>query len=313
MGQKVSPLSLRENLRYVIWGSNHNFVTDQLLREYILNYFYKKGILINDLSIKKDGTTLYLELDFLLSRSSTIYTRKFRRFFKKKTNIFKKFKKKNYKKYKKIFFINKSIKIKNIVLNSELNLKSLNEKTKQQKSIKNFLSLLCKLYKVNKVCFKAKRLETNLNFDLLNQIKKESNKIGLFRQIKHKQIQDLIILSSILLDTGKIKALTINSVLAKHFAWLPKKHHKHFFVFLRDFFKILYAIDKNKKNQLNGIKLLVSGRISGKTQASNFRSIVGRIFAQTVNVDVDYSIKTSYSKLGTFGWKIWIAKNNIIK
>ena len=54
----------------------------------------------------------------------------------------------------------------------------------------------------------------------------------------------------------------------------------------------------------------MSGKISGKTQASNFRSIVGSVFNQTISKNVDYAAQTSFNKLGTFGWKLWISKNN---
>ena len=68
-------------------------------------------------------------------------------------------------------------------------------------------------------------------------------------------------------------------------------------------------MDKQKNNHILGIKLLVSGKISGKTQASNFRSIVGSVFNQTIDKNVDYAAQTSFNKLGTFGWKLWISKN----
>jgi hypothetical protein len=178
----------------------------------------------------------------------------------------------------------------------------------EQKKLSEFLKLLCKLYNVGRVHFTAKRLEKGLNGKLLKNITKTAKSLGLFRSIKEKNIQDLIILSTLLLEQGNIRALTLNRVIAKYFTWLPKRQHKDFFVFIRDFFKLIYNMDKKNKNLLHGLKFVVSGRLLGKTRASKNSSIVGRIFTQTLSVNVDFSKLTSYSRLGTFGWKIWIAK-----
>jgi len=267
MGQKAAPLSLRPNFNYKIYGSKNQFSKYYLLREYIFNYFYHKGILINNLTLKLENNILYIDLNFIISRNSTLYTKKFRRGLKLKKNN-----KKNIK-------------------------------------FKSFLLTLGKLFNVKKIFLKSQRLETKLLRRTLINILTTTTKIGLIKQLKARSIKDLVILTALLLNTNKIYASTINFILTKHFAWIPKKQHKKFFNFLRDYFKIIYTIDQQQNKTLLGIKLLVSGRISGKAQASNFRSIVGNIFSQTLTAKIDYSAKTSFSKLGTFGWKLWFAKN----
>src|SRR3546814_12722490 len=107
----------------------------------------------------------------------------------------------------------------------------------------------------------------------------------------------LIIALTLLLQTPNTKSHLLTFILAKHFTWLPKKQHKRFFIFLRDLFKNVYELDKKHNNHILGIKLLVSGKISGKTQASNFRSIVGSVFNQTISKNVDYTAQTSSNKL----------------
>lgn len=271
MGQKAAPLSLRSNFNYPIFGITDHFSKHYLLREYFLNYFYQRGVLINNATFKIENNILYIDFNFIISRNSKLYTKRFRRGLKKRIKI-------NF----------------------------------QNQKFNKFLNTLGKLYNVKKIFLKSHRLETKISRQLLVTILINGNKIGLLKQLKSRSIKDLIIISSLLLHTGQINASTINLILAKHFAWIPKKQHKKFFIFLRDYFKLLYFIDQQKNKHIFGIKLLVSGRISGKSQASNFRSIVGSIFSQTITAKVDYSSKTSFSKLGTFGWKLWIAKTEKI-
>lgn len=270
MGQKTSPLSIRTNNNYAIWSNFENYAFHYKIRSYILNFLHKKGILVNDLAIKKDNDTLYINLNFFISKSSILYIKKFRKLIKKKTHVKK-------KKYNSLFY---------------------------------FLKTLTKIYNVKRICFKAKRLDIKINSQLTNNLLVKSQKLGLNRQLKNKYIKDLIIALTLLLQTPNTKSHLLTFILAKHFTWLPKKQHKRFFIFLRDLFKNVYELDKKHNNHILGIKLLVSGKISGKTQASNFRSIVGSVFNQTISKNVDYAAQTSFNKLGTFGWKLWISKNN---
>lgn len=269
MGQKTSPISLRQNLRSPVFGIK--FSETYLLRTIFINYFNKKGFLVNEIDTQRLENFLVINIEFIISRNSILYTRRFRRCLKTK-NILKQ------------------------------------KNNKKEKIFKNFLLLLSKIYSCNKIIFRAKRLDYSLNKNLYNKIKKESLKVGLSRFQKHKSIQDLLIIVALLINGINIKASLIGFVLAKHFSWLTKKQQKSFLVFLRNFFKTVYLIDNQEKKILNGIKLFVTGRISGKAQASTFNSLAGSIKIQTLSTNVDYALNTSFSKLGTFGWKIWISK-----
>jgi len=266
MGQKTSPLSIRNNNRYAIWSDFENYSLYYKTRKYILNFFNKKGLLVNDLTIRKDNSILYIDIDFIVSKASVLYIKKFRKLLKK------------------------------------------NNETKKN-TLNFFLQTLLKMYDVKKIYLKAKKLDVLINKQTLNLLLTKSHKLGISRQLKNNYIKDLIISLVLLLENKSTKAYLITQILAKHFTWIPKKQHKRFFIFLRDLFKTVYFIDKQKNNNLLGIKLIVSGKISGKTQASNFRSIVGSVFNQTITKNVDYSSQTSFNKLGTFEWKLWISKN----
>lgn len=267
MGQKTSPLSIRPNNRYLIWTDFSNYTLHYKIRNYILNFFYKKGLLVNELSIKKDNDVLYIDLSFIVSKSSNIYIKRFRKLIKKKK-----------------------------------------KRKKANNLLQNFLKTLSKIYNVKKIYFKTTRLDNKINIKLLNLLLIKGQKLGLNKQLRNIYIKDLLITLTLLLQDPTTKSNLITYILAKHFTWMPKRQHKRFFIFLRDLFKIVYNLDKQKNNNLLGIKLLVSGKISGKTQASNFRSIAGSVFNQTISKNIDYSSHTSFNKLGTFGWKLWITK-----
>src|SRR5690606_40972786 len=112
MGQKTSPLSIRTNNNYVIWSNFENYAFHYKIRSYILNFLHKKGILVNDLAIKKDNDTLYINLNFFISKSSILYIKKFRKLIKKKTHVEKK-KQNSFFYFLKTLNINYNIKKKN--------------------------------------------------------------------------------------------------------------------------------------------------------------------------------------------------------
>lgn len=271
MGQKISPLSLRDNFKYKIWGSINSVAKNVLLRKYLISFFHQKGVLINDLIIKTNDKALYINSTFIVSRGSSLYSKKFRQSLKNK-NL------NNRKKY----------------------------------LLKNFLTLIAKLYGVHYVYFKATRLDKKIDKKIALAIIANGNKIGLFRYLKIPAIKDLIVLSTILISGPTVNVSLINYVLAKQFTWLPKRQHKHYLSFLRNFFTALFMLDQKNNKKLFGIKMLVNGRISGKTQAHTFRFIVGSIFTQSVTKNVDFSQQTSFSRLGTFGWKMWLTRTAIL-
>lgn len=344
MGQKTSPLSVRDNYRYNIWGESlFSLIEEYKLREYIIYYFCKKGILVNTLTLKKEGNTVYIELDFIIARSSKVYSSRYRRIFRrkraKKTTKRTKRGRGKVKKLKvrlpkrrlrrlkrklrrRIKVIYRSKIIKNLLGHtaSKRYLQYLRrwrtlvgrkpKKLKRigQQGINQFLKLLCQLYKVGRVHFVAKRLERGFNLTVLTKLYKLAETMSFLQPKLDKDLHDLLLLATLLLNSGEIKAETINRVIRKYFTWLPKQKHKRFFGFIRDFFQQLYELDQTHNQVLLGIKFRISGRLQGKPRAKSFESIAGRISLQTLSVAVDYSQLTTYSRLGTFGCKLWIAK-----
>ena len=81
MGQTTRPIILRKNLTHPLWGKN--FISEYILREYIIQFFYRKGFLINELYLSIESNILYITFEFVVSRGSKIYTRRFRKNLKR--------------------------------------------------------------------------------------------------------------------------------------------------------------------------------------------------------------------------------------
>lgn len=273
MGNKVSPLIIRPTNTKTDWyNSTQQTSYFFLLKNYLFNFFYKKGLLINNFLIKKNDEILYINLDFFISKTSSVYTKKFR---------------KNLKRYKK------------------------KKKKNNKNNFKTFLIVLSKLYQVKKLYIKFTRIDIRLPYRLLNILLRKGNKIGLKKQLKKNiLLKDFVLLSTFLITNTqtKINIKLIALIIAKYFTWLPKRQQKRFLIFLRDYFKLIYRLDKLLNNKLEGIKFLVSGKIAGKTKASNFKASIGNLFIQTITKPVNFTKTTSYTKTGTYGWKLWVTE-----
>jgi ribosomal protein S3 len=85
---------------------------------------------------------------------------------------------------------------------------------------------------------------------------------------------------------------------------------------LRSLFKLLTNKNLNVKiNNLQiksilGIKFIIQGRLQGKPRASNNIILIGSVPTQAFQKNIDYSLNHIYTKLGAFGIKLWIHKNN---
>lgn len=329
MGQKTRPIILRQNINYPLWGKN--FISEYILREYIIQYFYRKGFLINELYLSIESNILYIDFEFVVSRSSKIYTRRFRKNLKRNLQR----KKKGYipRKFKRKFCLGKRIpfyypdyqfkyqnhyalvrlykKKKRIILRKNFgNSFFLAKKKTQRMSFYKFLKILATMFNVGRVFLRAKRLDHKINIRLYNHLLAvcDANDFGLKRRQKNKNIKDLLILSTFFLE-NRVKVHLILRTLAKHFKWVPKRQQKTFLTFVRDFFESLFQVDMEYRKYIHGIKFVVTGRINGKTEAGKFLSITGQMFSQTLKIDIDYDSRTTFSRLGTYGWKMWVAKN----
>lgn len=278
MGQKANPLILRNKIYPGIWSQK--IIDCQLLRGLLIDYFRKKGFYVNFLNIYLINNELLLNVSLLTSRKSVIFNRKFRRFLRKKRFIYSK---KNIgyfkKKYSHFSYL----------------------------GIHFFLNTVAKHYFIKNVFINFRRLEINLYSKKISAIWNGIKKYTSFSYRRNPYVLDLILASSYIIS-GEGSSFLINQILVSFFSRMSKRQHRRFLLFLKNFFKVICDIDKSFNNCLFGIKFLVSGKISGKTRSKMFESNSGRIPCQSISVPIEYSFLPSYTLMGVFGFKVWLAK-----
>ena len=73
------------------------------------------------------------------------------------------------------------------------------------------------------------------------------------------------------------------------------------------------ALQRAQKQNVNGIKIQVSGRLNGAEMARSEWIREGRVPLQTLRADIDYATKEANTIYGVLGVKVWLFKNEILK
>lgn len=72
------------------------------------------------------------------------------------------------------------------------------------------------------------------------------------------------------------------------------------------------ALQKAQKQNVNGIKIQVSGRLNGAEIARSEWIREGRVPLQTLRADIDYATKEANTIYGVLGIKVWLFKSEIL-
>ena len=72
------------------------------------------------------------------------------------------------------------------------------------------------------------------------------------------------------------------------------------------------ALQKAQKQNVNGIKIQVSGRLNGAEMARSEWIREGRVPLQTLRADIDYATTEANTIYGVLGIKIWLFKSEIL-
>ena len=72
------------------------------------------------------------------------------------------------------------------------------------------------------------------------------------------------------------------------------------------------ALQRSQKQNVNGIKIQVSGRLNGAEMARSEWIREGRVPLQTLRADIDYATTEANSIYGVLGIKIWLFKSEIL-
>jgi len=72
------------------------------------------------------------------------------------------------------------------------------------------------------------------------------------------------------------------------------------------------ALQRAQKQNVNGIKIQVSGRLNGAEMARSEWSREGRVPLQTLRADIDYATQEANTIYGVLGIKVWLFKSEIL-
>ena len=72
------------------------------------------------------------------------------------------------------------------------------------------------------------------------------------------------------------------------------------------------ALQRAQKQNVNGIKIQVSGRLNGAEIARSEWVREGRVPLQTLRADIDYATQEASTIYGVLGIKVWLFKSEIL-
>jgi len=174
-------------------------------------------------------------------------------------------------------------------------------------SSQNFLTKIFykffKFYKKSLYLFSFNCINSNIDINI----------VQLFYPLVLQQRKNLFIRRfNLLIDFLNLTALLCQNlisaelylqILGQIFKYLTKRQHSIFIGFMQEIFKKL-AINSSIK----GMKLLINGKLKGKSRASSVIVNHGGVANQTIITDIDFAITHIYTRLGAFGMRIWIQR-----
>lgn len=306
MGQKVNANVFRLGYKNNEWNSKYiennseelslYLYQDFEIKNYINRFFKQHKLLINSYKIQRSEETINIYISYYITLKSlnlihninSIQNIIIKNYFLKnnqKKNISKKrlwiiylLKKKLYEKnsyYRTNIFAEKLLESLTIFTNRTLNINIILQNINKGLSLrfkdfqlKSFGKTIIKLRKYSKTLF----FRESINILSVAIRKKNSSKL-------------------------------LVEFLAFQFSVI-KRHN----FFLNFFKRALILMVNSKFSCINGIKILIKGRLNGKPRASSKILQVGKVSLQTLNAKINLSQSVAFSQYGTFGIKVWICE-----
>ena len=205
----------------------------------------------------------------------------------------------------KLFF--QSTRTKNYKLGFSL-LKS-KRKTKVSQNLKidklftNQFKLLKRTVTVLRIKNLNKEIDSKVIKRLYNSFKRFANMLFARR---FNLFIDFLKLTSLFIK-GKIAADSFLYLLSQIFRLLTKKKHSRFMYFLKYLFTYITKTElQSNRNLIQGIKIIINGKILGKPRSSSSCLLVGSVPIQTINANIHFSKIHAYTLYGVFGFKLWV-------
>lgn len=83
------------------------------------------------------------------------------------------------------------------------------------------------------------------------------------------------------------------------------KRHNFFFNFLKE---SLNLVINQKISKIQGVKLIIKGRLNNAARAKHRIITVGKSPLTTINSNIDYAESTAFTSNGTLGIKVWVCE-----
>ena len=200
----------------------------------------------------------------------------------------------------------------NSILNIFLSVYKKNEKTSDLKKKESFhnkktkISSKINLKKILKNLneFTENRLHITLKIMVINNPKrhKTANKTLSSLNLHRFRIPEMKRLY-FTLTTQPNSAKLLGDFIAEQLR-MTKRHN----FFMSSLNKSLTLIIKQKCFKVNGIKILIKGRLNNAARSRNQIMKIGKIPLLTKSIEIDYAESTSFTPNGTIGIQVWISQ-----
>lgn len=304
MGQKVNPNVFRLGYKNNEWDSKYfenNYeelslyiYQDYEIKRYINQFFKQYKLIINSCEIQRSEETLNIYISYYISLKSLNLIHKINLnqniIVEKKIKNNRKLNVVNKKRLWIICLLKKKIYEKNMYFKTNIFLEKLVE------SLTLFTN---KKLNINIV---LQTLNKGLSLRFKDSEIKVVNKIILKLRKYYKTIffKECINILSIIIKKKKSSKL-LAQFLAFQFSVM--KRHNFFLNFLK---RTLNLMINSKISCINGIKILIKGRLNGKPRSSSKLFQIGKVSLQTLDAKINYSQSIAFSQYGTFGIKVWV-------
>jgi small subunit ribosomal protein S3 len=174
--------------------------------------------------------------------------------------------------------------------------------------LKNVVAVVLNIYLKNKtINVKTQNLLKKFEVQLtkkplwVSEYKKATKHLKRFsRTTEQKDFVKLLFISVFEKGSAQLLAKVISLYITKN-----KKKHYYLFFLLKYILNVLIKLNFSK---VQGIKIIVKGRLNGVPRAKQKNIQIGTLQLQSFDQNVSYYNETSYTPNGTFGIKVWICE-----
>jgi len=311
MGQKTNANIFRIELKKNKWNTkffekNPEELTllsfQQLeIKKYLKQLFKLNGLIIHNLKLHFTESTVYLFVCYFTTFKSLFLIQNNNR-LKSLKKIQKLDRGKKNNKHKKRL---------DLIQYYKQNLQVTDFKTKQILKQNNFSKQLTenlKLFKNKKIILMFQNINKGSSLKLNKQqlIIFKKTLLLLRKDFKYNFFKETI--NVLLISVQKKKsAMFLADFIALQLERLTKtKRHKYFLMFLK---KTLVMLKKTSLCYIDGIKIIVTGRLNAAPRTKKSIILIGKMPLQTIKKEIDFYQSVAYTSVGTIGIKVWINEN----